>query len=248
MFWRPFPARSFQKAAWDRPERCRSAIGVCQCPHRTRRRSRARPFPLRTGIATVTRRWVDAVAGTKDGVAVFAVNRECFPNDFAGGGVERDKAPVERPHKDFPLPRGHATIHHIAARVDGPLGRHFGIIGPELFSRGRFYGDDFAPGGRKIHDTVDNNGRGFLAAVSVKIERPGQAEPADVLVIDLIERTEALLAISAAVGHPVAGLVVGVDDARSVNAGRRQWPSRRWSGGFLFASGAAQQRDGKGKA
>src|SRR5205823_13539488 len=52
-----------------------------------------------------------------DRVAVFAVNRECFPNDFAGGGVERDKAPVERPNKDLSLPRGRATIHHVAARV-----------------------------------------------------------------------------------------------------------------------------------
>src|SRR5205085_1806361 len=85
-----------------------------------------------------------------DRVAVFAVNRECFPNDFAGGGVERDKAPVERPNKDLSLPRGRATIHHVAARVDGPLGRNFGIVGPELFSRGRFYGHDFAPGGGKI--------------------------------------------------------------------------------------------------
>ena len=57
--------------------------------------------------------------------------------------------------------------------------------------------------------------------MAVEIHIPSESELADILVIDLLQRAEALLAVSAAVAHPVAGIIVSVDEPRGVHVGRR---------------------------
>lgn len=62
---------------------------------------------------------------TRDGVRIFGVNGERFPEKSAGGGIEGDEAAVERANEDFSLPDGDASIDHVTARV----GSHSGTLG-----------------------------------------------------------------------------------------------------------------------
>ena len=62
-------------------------------------------------------------------------------------------------------------------------------------------------------DLHDHDGRRFLTAACVQVHVPSQRELADVLIVDLLQGAEALFAVSAPVAHPVAGLLIGVDQA-----------------------------------
>ncbi len=71
-----------------------------------------------------------------------------------------------------------------------------------------------------IHHAVDDDRRRFMPRVVPVFQRPREPELADVLVVDLIERREALLGVGAAVFEPVARLLVGVDDALRIDGHR----------------------------
>src|SRR5690606_37224275 len=64
---------------------------------------------------------------------------------------------------------------------------------------------------------VDQQRRAFLAARGVEVGEPGEAELADVLGVDLVERAVALLRIVAPVGDPVGGISGGVDQPLGVD-------------------------------
>src|SRR5207245_9083854 len=113
--------------------------------------------------------------------------------------------------ENFAAPNGDAAIYDVAAGVDGPLGRDLGVVGPEFLSGGRFHREDFAPGGSEVHHTIDDDGSGFLTTTGVEIHVPGESQLPDVLVVDLLQWAEALLAISTAVTHPVAWLPIGIN-------------------------------------
>ncbi len=121
-----------------------------------------------------------------DGVGIFRIDRESFPDRFSGGGLERHKAAVQGTNENFSLPNSNAAIDDVTAGVDGPFGRDFGIVGPNFFSSCGFHGEDFAPGGGEVHHAIDHDGGGFLAAMSVQVNVPGEGELADILVIDLL--------------------------------------------------------------
>ena len=96
---------------------------------------------------------------------------------------------------------------------------------PKLLARGGVESKHFAPGRGEVHDTVDDNGRRFLDAMSrVQVVVPCELELADILRIDPLQRTEPLLVIGAPVSHPVAGFAVRRADARGVH---RRFGDRR---------------------
>src|SRR5688572_10066376 len=74
----------------------------------------------------------------------------------------------------------------------------------------------------------------------VEIDEPGEAELLDVARVDLRERREALLGVGASMREPVAGILVGLDDARRVDLGR--FDARRGDR-LLLLTGGAGQRD-----
>src|SRR5216684_1551464 len=123
---------------------------------------------------------------TGDGVRIFRIDGESFPDGFTRGSVERDETAVQGADEDFTLPNSNAAIDNITACIDGPLRRNFGIVGPEFLSGSGFHGKDFAPSGGEIHDAINHDGSGFLAATSVQVNVPGEGKLADVLVIDLL--------------------------------------------------------------
>src|SRR5690606_31641850 len=85
-------------------------------------------------------------------------------------------------------------------------------------------------------------------------EIPGDAEVLDITVVDLRQGAVALLAIGAAVGHPVARLAVGVDDAggvhiRRFHGGGGRIRLRRLPAVVIAAGGQGQTHgDGDGRA
>jgi len=153
-------------------------------------------------------------------VAVIAIDGKGFPGGLAGGGIEGHEAAIERGDENFAAPNGNAAIDDVATGIDGPFGRDLGIVRPEFLAGSGFDGEDFAPRGGEVHDAIYNNGCRLITAVTVEIHVPGESELADVLIVDLLQRTEALLVVGAAIAHPVAGVIVSVDEARGVNVGR----------------------------
>ncbi len=126
-----------------------------------------------------------------------------LPDWFPGCGIERDQPAIQRPNVNLSIPNRDAAIHHVATRVDVPLGRNLWVERPDARASCGIHGKHFAPRGRKVHHAIDNQRRRFLPAVGIEIDIPGQPESIHSLVIDLFERAEALLAVRASIGKPV---------------------------------------------
>ena len=147
-----------------------------------------------------------------DGVAQLRIDGELLPNFVAGCRIERDQASIERADIKLAFPDGDAAIHYVAAGARSPLRRDVWIVRPQTRASRGVQREDFAPRGGKIHYSIDDEGRGFLTSVCVEIEIPRKAKVAGGVVVDFVERTEALFTVSAAVSQPVSGLAVSVYD------------------------------------
>ena len=115
----------------------------------------------------------------------------------------RREPAVEHADVDLALVERGAAIDDVAAGDVVVLAMHFGVVLPQLLAGARVDRVGDAPRSGRIHHAVDDERRGFEAAVGRGLELPREAELGDVLVVDLIERAEALLVIVAAVRQPV---------------------------------------------
>src|SRR3546814_7155211 len=66
---------------------------------------------------------------------------------------------------------------------------------------------------------VDDDRRAFGRAIDIELVAPRQAKLIGVLLVDLLQRRVALLPVSAAGTHPVAGLLIGREQARCIDRG-----------------------------
>ncbi len=156
---------------------------------------------------------------SRDRVRLVLLGRALFPDDVPGGRVERGEPPVERRRIDLPFVDGHAAIDHVAAGFLSPLLRHLGIPGPDLRPGARVDRVHHAPGRRGVHHAVDHQRSRLEAAGGIRRKLPRQLQLGDVLVVDLVERAEALLVGTAVVGDPLADL--GMLQALVVDLARR---------------------------
>ena len=162
----------------------------------------------------------------RDGVAAADGNGFDFPCRLAGCGVESDQSAVQRPYVDPALPCCDATVHHITTGIDRRRTRDFRIVGPQGSAGLRVEREHLAPSAGHVHDPVDHQRRRLLAAMGgVEIIEPGKPQLSHVAGIDLPQRTEVLLIVSAPRAHPIARLVVRREQASRVNGSRR--PCRR---------------------
>ncbi len=157
-------------------------------------------------------------AGDRIGLA--AVDGVDVPHGRAGRRIERNQPAVDRADIDLALPHRDPAVDDIAARIDRPAARHFGVVAPQRRARDGVERLDLAPRGRDVEDAVDHQRRGFLAALGVEVRIPCEAELADVLRRDLIERAEALLGIGAPMREPLAGLAIGVEQPLGIDVPR----------------------------
>src|SRR5690606_26581420 len=177
---------------------------------------------------------------TGDGVAPCRIDSELLPDRLAGRGIERDETAVERSEIHLAVPRSDAAVRHVAAGVHAPLAGNFGVVAPELLARARIERKDLAPRGGYVHHAVDDERGGFLnARLGVEIMVPGELQLPDVPGVDLRERAEALLVVSAPIRHPVGAVGTGRDEPRRIDRG----PGRSRPGGRgLLAPAACAKR------
>src|SRR6185295_10795033 len=71
---------------------------------------------------------VDDSGRSSDCVTKLTVHGERLPNGFAGRGIERNEASVERPDKHSVLPDCDASIDDVATSVGAPLGWDLRIV------------------------------------------------------------------------------------------------------------------------
>src|SRR5690606_15517204 len=142
----------------------------------------------------------DDARHARDRVGQRGVGGLLFPDDLSGLAVERDQAAVEHADKDLAVPRSNAAVDHVAAGVGAFGAVDGGIVGPEQRAGLDVVGLHHRPGGGEVHHAVDDDGRGFLAALGVDVGVPGEAELSDVGLVDLVEAAEALFAVVTAGG------------------------------------------------
>ncbi len=94
---------------------------------------------------------------------------------------------------------------------------HFGVVLPQLPAGARVDRVGDAPRSGRIHHAVDDERCRFEAALRCGLELPGESELRDVLVVDLIERAEALLVVVAAVRQPILVARLGRSQCRIVH-------------------------------
>ncbi|MNQ89193.1 hypothetical protein D3C85_1044920 [compost metagenome] len=141
------------------------------------------------------------------------------PDLLAGFGVDGFQAAVKHADVDLAVPHRDAAVDRVTAGLAGPRAVRLRVVLPDLFAIACIQRIDHRkrPGG--VHHAVDNDGRGLHAAVEVELVAPGQAQLADVAVVDLFQRAVALFVVSAPVAHPVTRFVVGSDDALAIDIG-----------------------------
>src|SRR5439155_25625834 len=96
----------------------------------------------------------------------------------------RDKTAIQGADENLALPDGDATIDDVTAAIDGPLRRHFWIVGPKLLPRCRLHREDFAPSSSEVHNPLNDYRRPLLAPARVQVHVPGHGELANRLIVD----------------------------------------------------------------
>ena len=160
-----------------------------------------------------------------------------LPDRLAGGGVERHQSAIQRAQVQPALPGGQAAIDHVTAGIDAGMPRHLGVIAPFQRAGRGIQREHAAPGGRHIHHPIDDQRRRLLRPrIHRQIKMPGGLQARDIAGVDLLQRTEAMLIVGAAVGEPVVAL------ATRRPAGARHPPAcgcGTGAGGRRRADGAA---------
>ena len=155
--------------------------------------------------------------GHGDGLALVDVAELGVPEFLAGLGVERDGIVVQRVEKYLAVVVGEPAVDHVAAGdADGGqiwLRR----IGPLQVAGRRVEREDLVrmrPDVRPHHvqRAVDDERRGFLAAVGADREGPGDMQVLDVLAVDLIEPAVARVRIVLLRHRPIVLIPTQLDE------------------------------------
>ena len=133
------------------------------------------------------------------------VDRVLAPQLLAGLGVERDHIGVERGAEDLTVIDRCAAIDDAAADDTRRLRRIFDLGLPDLLAGLGVYRHRGAVAGDVEHALVDQRLR-FLAPVVVEAVVPHRDQPPDVVLVDLVERAEAIEVVA----HPIIEHVAGV--------------------------------------
>ena len=145
-----------------------------------------------------------------------------FPDLLAGPGVHGEQPAVQRAPDDLALPDRDTAVDDAAAQLHRVFAGHVRVVLPQPLAGLRIEGVDLAP--RRGHENAaigDHRRRLVAAAALGKIPKPGQAQLADVVGVDLLERAVALLAVVAAVGRPLARILRQVGRVGPTSGQRR---------------------------
>ena len=163
-----------------------------------------------------------------DGVWLAWIDRHDAPDRLAGSRIERHQPAVKRADEYLALPRGDASIDHIAAALYPKCAWYRWIVGPQQRAGLGVVRLDHAPRRRDVQHAVDDERRRLLTAVGVEVGVPGEPKLLHVVGGNPGQRAEALFAIGSAVGHPVMWLGIRRADSRCVDIGRQSGRSSRF--------------------
>ena len=135
-------------------------------------------------------------------VPVLELDRVLAPQLLAGLGVERDDVGVERGAEDLAVIDGGAAVDDAAADDARRLRRIFDLGFPDLLAGLGVDRHRGAVGGDVEHALVDQR-LGFFAAIVVEAVVPHRNQVLDVILVDLLERAEALQVVAHAVVEDV---------------------------------------------
>jgi len=186
---------------------------VCVRPHHLAVRGiigadKATDAVLTTGDAHDDPVFVDHRRGGQ-AVADLGIRHLDVPHLLAGLLVERDEMGVKRTENDGVAIDGDAAI--VGAAAEDVLAKLVLEV-PEFLAGARVGGEDVIEGRRDVHDAVLDDRCGLEGTHNAGLEHPFDAQPADVLGVDLLARPEALLAEIAAVAQPVLALRAALRD------------------------------------
>src|SRR5450631_1620223 len=134
---------------------------------------------------------------------------------------------------DLALPYGDAAVDQVATWMSAGEIVGLRVVAPQLPTGGGIYGVDIAPGSRGVHDTVDDDGRRFLAAHrQAQVVLPGEAEPRDVVRVDVLQGRVVAAVLVAPGGEPVLRFRIRRQQPCGVDAAGCPLRSRRsyWRG------------------
>jgi hypothetical protein len=142
------------------------------------------------------------------------VDGDDVPQLLAGRGVERDEPPVDRPGEDLAFPHRDPAVDHVAAGMRALGADRLGVVAPQDFAGRGVDRHHLRPRGGDVHHPVDHHRGRLLPAVGIEVDGPGEAELADVPVVDVGQRAEALLGVGASVAEPVVRVAIRGEQAR----------------------------------
>src|SRR5262249_19252197 len=139
-----------------------------------------------------------------DGVEGVRWQRVDAPQLLAALRVERDQPAVHLADEDLAIVVGDAAVHREILRhllgMDAP---DLGTERPQRLSADAIDRIDLAVAAREIEHAVHRQRRRLERNLALEVERPGEAELADVAGVDLGELAVAALVIAGAVPGPV---------------------------------------------
>ena len=113
------------------------------------------------------------------------------------------------------------AVHDSTADIADPLARRLGVVLPERLTGGGIERIHLVHAVVDVDDSVDVQRSTVLRQVGVVVGKPLQSELFDVVTGDLCESAVTLLVVVTAVGQPLRGLGVGVQQALRGDVRRR---------------------------
>ena len=127
-----------------------------------------------------------------------------LPHFFRGCSIDGYQAAVAGADVHFAVPNGHAAIDARGiGTIDGLVQANLRIEFPQQFSRGSLHRIDFRKRRADINHSIHNDRLRYDAHGAFNVQRPGQTQPSDIFVGDLLQRAEMAGVKSAAVEKPV---------------------------------------------
>ncbi len=109
-----------------------------------------------------------------------------FPDLLARPGVQRMQTSVGRGNINLALPHRHAAVDQITAGVSADEVVGLRVIAPQFLAAGGIHRVHITPGSRGVHDSVDDDGGGFLTAHGIaQVVLPRKPQLLDVLRVDV---------------------------------------------------------------
>src|SRR5690606_29382989 len=119
-----------------------------------------------------------------------------------------EQSPVERADIDHAFPDGHPAIDLVATGIAVDLPVALRVEAPDFLARRGVEGVGAAGRAGRVEHAVDDDRRCLLTAARAECVLPREAEPADGLDVDLVERGVVALAEITPRRHPLPGLAV----------------------------------------